>query len=125
MAIIIMVCNDHNLTESEVDQHTETLAEFVNDRLGEILESTDLDPYLVEIMSKAKVIQPDRARPEQPHNIEILRRVEARGQSCSICALHAELLRFLTCVGTSYAYDTFWELMEIHDYSFCWATSSE
>ena len=123
MAITIMVGDDRNLTESEVDQYTETLAEFVDDRLGEILESTDLDPYLIEVMSSARVIQPDRARPEQPDNIELLEEVEARGQSCSICSRHAELLRFLTCVGTHDAYYAFRELMEIHDYSFCWSTT--
>ena len=125
MAIIIMVGDDRNLTESEVDRHTETLAAFVDNRLGEILESTDLDPYLIEVLASAKVIQPDRARPEQPHNIEILEEVEGRGQSCGVCARHAELLRFLTCVGTYRAYDAFREIMEIHDYGFCWATSSE
>ena len=123
MAITILVGDDRDLTESEVDQHTETLAEFVNDRLGEILESTDLDPYLIEVMSSARVIQPDRARPQQPDNIELLEEVEVRGQSCDICARHPELLRFLTCIGTYHSYYAFRELMEMHDMSNCWATT--
>ena len=123
MGITILVGDDRGLTEREVDQRTETLAEFVDDRLGEILESADLDPYLANALSSARVIQPDRARPEQPDNIELLEEVEARGQSCGICARHAVLLRFLTCVGTYHAYYAFRELMEIHDMSSCWATS--
>lgn len=123
MGIMILVFDDYDLAESEIDQHTETLTEFVNDRLGTVLESTDLHPYLIEALAGAMVIQANRARPEQLDNIELLEEVEVRGQSCDACACYQELLRFLTCAGTSASYYSLRRLMDLHDVDECWATT--
>ena len=123
MGITIIVNDDPKLTESEVDEQADALANFVGAELKGALENTNLSPYLVEALSGAAVLNRRTMSPTQTENIELLRRVETRGRSCDACAYYHTLLLMVTCLGTRDEYYGLRRLMELHDLGECWSTT--